>query len=81
LKHRILSFGVIFLNKNLVLPGHEIHPFREAVFEPKGEEGVDMTLEISGHRSATRFGKVDGRHGQHEAVQVIALASTKMDLE
>jgi hypothetical protein len=51
------------------------------VFEPKGEEGVNMTLEIPGHRSATGFGKVDGRHGQHEAVQVIALASTKMDLE
>ena len=64
-----------------VLPCHEVGPFREAVFEPKGEECVDVTLKVSWHRPAARFRKVDGRHGQHEAVQVVALGWAQVDLK
>jgi len=49
----------------LVLPGHKIGPFGEAVLEPDREKGIDMTLKIPWNGSATRFGQIDSSHGQH----------------
>jgi len=64
----------------LVLPGHKIGPFGEAVLEPEREKGIDMTLKIPWNGSATRFGQIDGSHGQHEAVKMVFLHCTQVDL-
>ena len=49
--------------------------------DPEREQSVDVALEVLGDGLSARFGQVDGRHGQNEAKQVIALVRAQVDLK
>jgi hypothetical protein len=57
-----------------VTPCQALGPLGEAVPDPQREQRVHVAPEVVGDGAAARLGQVEGRHGQHEAVQVALLS-------